>query len=305
VRIDAMSADALTAPYLCTDATGVLVQAPEKCRYGHFWVVIAPERHVLFGYTPKHDSAAVDKQLADDRGYLVADVHIVYDHLYESGDVTEVSCWAHARRYFFKSLASDPERARVALSIIGALFKIEETIARAPPGQRKSVRATKSAPLVDKFFDWCDAEVDRVLDDTPIATAIGYACNQRPSLRRFLDDWRLPLHNIRSELELRREVLGRRNWVFVGSDEGAEVNALFVSLLASCAMHHIEPWAYMRDLFCLLPRWPRSRALELAPAHWRKTIEEPEVQQRLAANPFRATTLRPEPGPIPKQRRRQ
>ncbi len=188
----------------------------------------------------------------------------------------------------------------MALSIIGALFKIERTIATAPPGKRKSVRTTQSAPLVDKFFAWCEAEADRVLDDTPIAKAIGYALNQRASLRRFLDDWRLPMHNNRSELELRREVIGRRNWIFVGSDEFGEVNATFVSLLASCAMHRIEPWSYMRDLLCLLPRWPRSRALELAPAYWRKTIEDPEVQQRLADNPFRAITLRPEPAPTPK-----
>ena len=196
--VDAMQQECLGQPYLCTDATGVLVQQKEKCRTGHFWVLVAPELHVLFRFTPRHDSAAVDELLAGYRGYLVADAHAVYDHLYANGEVTEVSCWAHSRRYYYKSLASDPERARVALSIIGALFKIERTIAGAPPGKRKSVRAKHSAPLVDKFFAWCDAEADRVLDDTPIARAIGYARNQRTSLRRFLDDWRLPLHNNRS-----------------------------------------------------------------------------------------------------------
>ena len=96
-----MRADALAQPYLCTDATGVLVQAKDKCRTGHFWVLVAPALHVLFGYSPRHDSAGVDKLLAGYRGYLVADAHAVYDHLYADGTVVEVGCWAHQRRYLF------------------------------------------------------------------------------------------------------------------------------------------------------------------------------------------------------------
>ncbi|HVW30384.1 MAG TPA: transposase, partial [Polyangiaceae bacterium] len=90
-----MRADAFEQPYLCVDATGVLVQAREKCRTGHFWVVVAPDRHVLFEYTPQHTGDAVDEVLAGYRGYLVADAHTVYDHLYEDGDIVEVNCWAH------------------------------------------------------------------------------------------------------------------------------------------------------------------------------------------------------------------
>ncbi len=93
--IDAMWGDALTAPYLCTDATGVLVQARKRCRRGHFWVVVALERHVLFRYSPKHDFAAVDRMLAGYQGYLVADAHAVYDHLFADGQVVEVGCWSH------------------------------------------------------------------------------------------------------------------------------------------------------------------------------------------------------------------
>jgi transposase len=93
--VEAMWTDARGAPYLCTDATGVLVQARERCRRGHFWVVIAPERHVLFAYTAKHDGAAVDGLLEGYEGYLVADAHAVFDHLYRRGTVIEVGCWAH------------------------------------------------------------------------------------------------------------------------------------------------------------------------------------------------------------------
>ena len=289
--VEAMHEEALAQPYLCTDATGVLVQAKEKCRSGHFWVLVAPELHVLFDYSRRHDGQAVDQLLPGYQGYLVADAHSVYDHLFHTGKVTEVGCYAHARRYFHRALASEPERAREALTLIGALFRIERQVANAPPKQRYEVRQSESRPIVEKFFAWCDALAEQVLDETPLAKAIGYARNQRRALERFLEDGRLPLHNNRSELELRREVIGRKNWLFVGSDEAAEVNTVFVSLLASCGLHKIEPWAYLRDLLCLLPRWPRSRVLELAPAHWRKTLEQSDAQERLAANPFRQATL--------------
>ena len=184
--LTAMWQDALTAPYLCSDATGVLVQAREKCRRGHFWVVAAPERHVLFAYTPKHDGAAVDDLLSGYKGTLVVDAHAVYNHLFKSGDVVEAGCWAHARRYWFKALETDPDRARQALAFIGALFILERAHATAAPDQRLAVRKLEARPIVERFFAWCDAEVDRVLDETPSAKAIGYARNQRVALSRFL-----------------------------------------------------------------------------------------------------------------------
>ena len=98
-----------------------------------------------------------------------------------------------------------------------------------------------------------------------------------------------------SELNLRRQAVGRKNWLFVGSDDGARTNALFTSLLASCRMLGVEPWAYLRDLLCLLPRWPKHRVLELAPLHWHDTRDRPEVRARLDADPYRALTLQRDP----------
>src|SRR5260370_680116 len=179
--VKAMRQDAFKQPYLCTDSTGVLVLQREKCRTGHFWVLVAPPRHVLFEYTPRHDSDAVDDVLAGYKGYIVADAHVVYDHLYASGDVTE--------------------------------------------------------------------------------------------------------------LALRSEAIGRKNWRLVGSDEGGEVNACFVSLLASCRLSKVEPWSYLRDILCLLPQWPDHRVLELSPVEWAKTRARTDVRRRLEQNPFRKPTL--------------
>jgi transposase len=111
---------------------------------------------------------------------------------------------------------------------------------------------------------------------------------------RSLEDARLPAHNNGSENALRREAVGRKYWLFVGNDDAGEVNEAFVSLLASCQLHGIEPWSYRRDLFCPMPSWPQRRVLDLAPASWRQTRKLPDVQQRLDANMYRRATVRPE-----------
>jgi transposase len=287
----AMWLDALESPYLCVDATGVLVQNKEKCRRGHFFVVAAPERHVLFGYSPEHNSAAVDKLLKDYKGHLVADAHTVYEHLYRSGNVIECGCWAHTRRYFFKSLESERTRAKQALDLIGKLFEIERQLPAGPPERRLAERQRESTPIVNAFFAWCEDERARVVDESPLAKAIQYARNQETALRRFLEDGRLPMHNNLSERELRREAVGRNNWLFLGTDEGGETNATFVSLIASCRHHGIDPAEYLRDLFCLIPSWPVSRVLELAPLHWKETSARPAVQRALADNVYRRVAL--------------
>lgn len=289
--LDAMRKDTLCSPVLLTDATGVLVQAKQKCRHGHFWVLIAPGRHVLFRYSSTHDSGAVDSILAGYKGFLVADAHAVYDHLYETGDVIEVGCWSHCRRYWYKALASDPVRATHAITLIQRLFRIEREQATSTPERRRQIRQEQSRPLVDAFFKWCDEQAPRVLDETPISKAVNYARNHRLAFERFLEDGRLPLHNNLSEGALRREAIGRNNWTFLGNDEGGKVNATHVSLLASCHLHDIEPAGYLRDLYILLPDWNVQRVLELAPVNWKETLKKEETQQLLAANIFRQVSL--------------
>ncbi len=289
--VEAMHGDALAQPYVCVDATGVLVQAPERCQTGHFWVLVAPPRHVLFLFSEKHNRAAVDELLPGYRGTVVADAHSVYDHLYGPHQATEAGCWSHTRKYLLDALTIDPVLVCEPFQWVQALFHIERTIDRAPPHERARIRREQSGPLVDRFFQWCAVHAEQALEESPLHTAIRYALNQQAALRRFVDDERLPMHNNLSERMLRRQAIGRKNWLFVGSHDGARANTTFVSLLASCALHQIEPWAYLRDLFCLLPQWPITKVLELAPANWQVTIADPAVQQKLEANIFRHVTL--------------
>jgi transposase len=121
-----------------------------------------------------------------------------------------------------------------------------------------------------------------------------YARNQREGLTRFLEDGRLPIHNNWSELELRRQAVGRKNWLFVGSDDAGAVNATFTSLLASARLCDVEPWAYLRDIFCLLPAWPEHRLLELPPVEWKNTRERDDVRRLLEQHRLRPLTFSPE-----------
>ena len=287
--VEAMHAEALAQPYLCADATGVLVQAPEKCRHGHFWVLIAPALHVLFRYSATHDR----------RGRVAAGLPGRARRRCAQRLRSPVRGWPRAR----SRLLGAPAAVLVQVARLGAgagargpgddraLFAVERSLVEAPPARRLAVRTETSRPLVQQFFDWCRDLQPTALDATPLAKALGYAIRHRTAFERFLDDGRLPMHNNWSELQLRRQVLGRRNWLFVGSDDGAEVNTVFVSLLASCGLHQVEPWTYLRDLFCLLPSWPRRRMLELAPAYWPRTVEQEETQRTLADNPFRSAVL--------------
>jgi transposase len=273
------------AAWLAIDATGVLVQALEQCRRGHFWVVIAERDHVLFRYTTKHNGSVPADMLAGFSGYVIADASSVYHELYRNEPgIIEVSCWAHARRYLYEALAADRERALVGIGFIGLLYDAHRAATNPETGVTDThKRRVAAEPILKRLYQWIAQERPRVVDESPIAKAMNYLVNHRESLSRFLEDGRLRLDNNLSELELRRQVVGRANWTFCGSDDGAEWNAIATSLIASCKLHNIEPWAYLRDVLTLLPNWPRSAVLELAPKFWKQTREQPQTQQRLAS----------------------
>jgi transposase len=276
--VDAMAVDSKrTAPYIAVDATGVLVQAPEQCRRGHFWVLIAPGSHVLFRFTPRHTRDGPKAFFRDYRGYVVADAATVYDELYRTEQVLEVGCWAHARRHFFDAMVSDKDRALEAIGFIGRIFEADRSTVELPPSSRGTARRDKAEPVLAAFRGWLDARRLEVLPKSPIAQAIGYVDNQWMALTRFLVDGRLPVHNNHSERELRRIAVGRKAWLFVGHDDAAEAAANIISLIASCKLHRLEPWAYLRDLLTVLPGWDQTRVLQLAPKYWVQHREQIEA----------------------------
>jgi len=275
--VEAMATEALaTAAYICTDATGVLVQANERCKKGHFWALIAERMHVLFRYSTRHSSDEPKAFLKGYSGTVVADASNVYDALFRLPEgPKEAGCNAHARRYFFKALDSDKPRALIGLGFYNALFDLERQWTKLPPSQRLALRQQHAAPLMEKLRIWRDEVLasSSAAEGSPIRRALQYSRNHWEALTRFLRDGRIPAHNNWSELELRRLVVGRAAWLFVGSDESAEWTCTFVSLVASCGLHNLDPEGYFQGLFRVLPVWPQTRLLELAPRYWARTRE--------------------------------
>ena len=280
--VEAMRLDALaTCQVLSTDATGAAIQPephPQKlkqaCQKGHFFVVVADQDHVLFGYTPKHTQAAVAAMFAGFRGLLQSDASSVY-HLLERGPIGDddqgmvlVGCWAHCRRYFFEAAVCKYALGVEGLTRIGAIYAADMLLAKLPPSARQRERQTKVGPLIDDFFRWVH-EVGRTTPGRTLAAkALGYAHNQEQELRRVLLDGRLPLDNTRSERALRTIVVGRKNWMFYGSDVHAEAAAALFSLMASCRLHRLDAERYLEEVARVVPYWPKERMLELAPKNW-------------------------------------
>jgi hypothetical protein len=273
------------ARWICIDATGVLVFAREKCRRNHFWVMVAERDHVIFRFTKTHNGLDPAKLLKGYCGYVIADASSVYHELYrrEPG-IIEAGCWSHSRRGAFEALSSDEPRALVIIGFIRLLYDAHLLATDPTTGTTDGAkRKAEAQPVIDRLYAWIAAELPKVADETPIAKAMNYIVNHRVPLTRFLDDGLLRLDNNLSELELRREKVGAHNWLYCGSDDGAHWNATAVSLIASCQLHGIEPWAYLRDVLTLLPSWPVKQVLALAPKYWNETRQKPQTQQRLAS----------------------
>jgi len=289
-RLEAMG----TAFCLATDATGIWVQPiatgdkkRQACKRGHFFVQIADRDHVFFEYTERETSKAVLEMFRGFSGYVQADAKSVYDILFRDPDQepperdaapdpakrSEVGCWSHGRRGFWEAAVGAKETvAREALFRIGRLFEYEEKWRGLEPAQRKAMRDRFSRPEVEDFLAWADVEYRKVEHQRGLLrSALGYVRNQKEALGRFLDDGRLEMENNRSERELRRIAVGRKAWLFVGSDDHAEAAANFFSVIASAKLHRLDPEAYLRDLLRVLPHWPQDRYLELAPKYWAAT----------------------------------
>lgn len=269
---------------ISTDATSALIQPiksqdarSQACKKAHFFTAVVDTDHVLFAYAERHTQDFVKKLFHGFKGYLQCDAHNVYDILergppqHDGEGIQLVGCWAHCRRYFFEAAICKYPIGVQGLMRIRAIYAADDAFRREPPAKRKLLRQQHLRPLMDSFFEWV-AQARAEASGRDLATkALGYAFNQQQQLLRVLDDGRLPLDNTRSERSLRKIVVGRKNWMFYGSDTHAESAAALFSIVASCRLHAIDPEQYLNDVLRLLPYWPKERYLELAPKNWQAT----------------------------------
>jgi transposase len=290
-----VEAHVMAAERLHGDDTTVPVQALGKCDVGRCWVYVRDDRPfggrdppaAIFYYSRDRAGAHPQAHLARYGGILQADAFGGYTKLYEPGrspgPIQEAACWVHARRPFF-AMADLEENARrkaagkkeiaispTAIEIvrrIDALFEIERSINGDSAEQRKAVRQELSAPLVVDLQAYMEAQRGKLSRGHDLAKAMTYMLKRWTSFTRFLDDGRVCLSNNAAERALRGVALGRRSWLFCGSDRGGDRAAAMYSHIVSAKMNGVDPQAWLADVLARIAAHPAHRLDELLPWNW-------------------------------------
>ena len=273
--VEAMREEMLAGPIIHTDDTSMpVIVGRGPAHKGRIRVYVGVDEHadfthIVFQFNPTGEGIHSQKWLEGYRGTLCADGAQVNDALYRAG-VTEAGCLAHLRRYFIDAQHDAPLPASIALAFIKRIYDVEKQArkARMTPDERLALRQRASKPIVEALYGWIDAEKLTVRPTSALAAALRYAHNQRAPCTRFLDDGRLDVDNNISERELRGPVLGRKNYKVTGSLAAAERYDDLYSVLASCRLAGVDPFAWTRDVLARVLTHPQNRLIDLAPRYW-------------------------------------
>src|SRR5213079_2002146 len=291
-----LEAYVLSAERLHGDDTTVPVLAKGKTDTGRIWIYVRDEKPfggpappaAVFYYSRDRAGEHPQAHLANYSGIFQADAYGGYGRLYEpgrnAGPILEAACWVHARRPFFvmadvaenarrkaqgKTPAAISPLALEAVRRIDALFEIERSINGQSAEQRRAVRQELSAPLVADLEGWMREQRAKLSRGNEVAKAMEYVLKRWPAFTRFLDDGRICLSNNAAERALRGIALGRKSWLFAGSDRGGQRAAAMYSLIVTAKMNDIDPQAWLADVLTRIAGHPASRLDELLPWNWR------------------------------------
>lgn len=274
---------------LHADDTPVPVLQPGRgtTKTGRLWTYVRDDRNapsaprnsescepaaVWFAYSPDRKGEHPAKHLKDFKGILQADGYAGFERLYQrcdehgSPEIVEAACWAHVRRKFFDlhALQASPV-ALEALNRIGALYKIESEIRGKPPDERRRIRQLQTQPLMHELKVWFEQTLARVSKKSELAVSIRYALTRWAALSRFVDDGRIEIDNNAAERALRCVALGRKNFLFAGSDAGGERAAAIYSLIGTAKLNGLNPEAYLRYVIAHINEHRVNKVAELLP----------------------------------------
>jgi len=279
----------LAAKKLHGDDTPVPVLCPGRgtTKQGRLWTYVRDDKPagsiepaaVLFRYSPDRKGERPQAHLASFVGVLQADAYAGFDRLYGER-IQEAACWAHVRRKFYEiHVAHASPIAAVALDRIGRLYGIEAEIRGRPPDERREVRQARAGPELESLHAWWHATLTTLSKKSELAVAIRYALSRWTALTRYRDDGRLEIDNNAAERALRAVALGRKNWLFAGSDDGGERAATIYSLLGTAKLNNLDPEGYLRYVLERIADHPINRIEQLLP--WNVVEQLPSL--RLAA----------------------
>lgn len=299
---DALRRHVFSAGILHGDDTPIPVLAPGngKTKTGRLWTYVRDERPsggtvapaVWFTYSPDRKSEHPLRHLHDFAGVLQADGYAGYSKLYDGGRVTEAACWAHVRRKFvdLHELHQSPVAAQ-ALERIGSLYAVEAEIRGRSPDERRAVRQERSRPQLDALHGWFEQTLTTLSQKSATAKAIRYAPTRWDALIRYCDDGRIEIDNNAAERALRCVALGRKNFLFAGSDPGGERAAAIYSLIGTAKLNGHNPEAFLREVLARIGEHPISRIDELLP--WNLPLPPSAQTEPLtdSLTPQRSTSL--------------
>lgn len=266
----------LTAKKLHADDTPVPVLAPGNGRThtGRLWAYVRDDRPasgtdppaVVYRYSPDRKAERPYAHLRSFTGVLQADGYSGFNALYAGGRIIEAACWAHARRKYFDVYAMDRSPiAGEALARIGELYAIEREIRGQPAEVRRRIRQERSAPMLTHLHTWLETRQRELSAKSPLGAAIQYTLTRWRQLMRYADDGSIEIDNNAAERAIRALVLGRRNYLFAGSDAGGETAARLYSLIGTCRLNGIDPHLYLRDVLERIASHPINRIADLLP----------------------------------------
>jgi len=279
---------ALSQGVIFTDDTPIKLQRKGKCKEARMWVYIgglpnAPPYHI-YQFTTDRSARHPMEFLKSFKGVLHADAFTAYEKLGkdENNEIAWAACWAHARRKFENALSgTDSDTALWVMRQMRYLFLFERIAWKHKPDERLRIRREHELPVVDKIFSRFRDEIKRsdLLPASKLANAIGYMQCRRQNFRNYLDNPNLRMDNNIAERGLRKLTIGRKNWMFVGSEKAGESMAALLSLVQTCRAMDIKPQEYLEDLFNRLLDHPARRLEELLPDHWKRLRQSESAQK--------------------------
>lgn len=284
--VEAVRRYVMEAGKLHADDTPVPVLAPGtgKTKTGRLWTYVRDDRPagdraapaVWYAYSPDRKGEHPQRHLRNFTGALQADAYAGFNQLYENGHIQEVGCWAHVRRKFYDlhQVHASPITTE-ALERIGQLYAIEREIRGRPPEERREVRQARTRPLLELLREWLQSALTKLSTKSDTAAAVKYALGHWQALVRFCDDGRLEIDNNAAERTLRAIALGRKNYLFAGSDEGGDRAAALYSLLGTAKLNGLDPEAYLRQVLEQIADHPINRIAELLPWNIARAVQAP------------------------------